>query len=184
MREPGSGLLGYSYLDEQYRKATVNQALLERRSQEAPDLADRLLEIVPRAIRRLRRQMRAQGTPGLTVAQLRALNYLRREPGAGLSALADHLGMSLPATSALTQRLVVAGLIDRSDDPTERRRIRLRLTPPGADHLALAQAAVRGWLADELAALTSAERVRLAGGLELLDRIGQASDEPTRREAD
>ena len=162
----------------------MTRALLEQRSQEAPDLADRLLEIVPRALRRLRRQMRAQGTPGLTVAQLRAMIYLRREPGTGLSALADHLGMSLPATSALTQRLVVAGLIDRSGDPTERRRIRLRLTPPGADHLALAQAAVRGWLADELAALTSAERVRLAGGLELLDRIGRASDEPTRREAD
>jgi DNA-binding MarR family transcriptional regulator len=162
----------------------VTQAPVERRSQEATDLADRLLEIVPRATRRLRRQMRAHGTPGLTVAQLRALIYLRREPGAGLSALADHLGMSLPATSALTQRLVVAGLIDRSGDPTERRRIRLRLTPPGANHLAQAQAAVRGWLADELAALTSAEQARLAGGLELLDRIGQGSDEPARRGPD
>jgi len=162
----------------------VTVALVGRRSQEAIDLADRLLEIVPRATRRLRRQMRAHGASGLTVAQLRALIYLRREPGAGLSALADHLGMSLPATSALTQRLVVSRLIDRSDDPTERRRIRLRLTPPGAEHLAQAQAAVRGWLADELAALTGAEQTRLAAGLELLDRIGQSSDEPALRGPD
>ncbi|HLY15532.1 MAG TPA: MarR family transcriptional regulator [Candidatus Limnocylindrales bacterium] len=147
-------------------------------------VADRLLEIVPRATRRLRRQMRAHGAPGLTVAQLRALIYLRREPGAGLSALADHLGMSLPASSALAQRLVSAGLIDRSDDPAERRRIRLQLTPSGTEHLATAQAAVRGWLAGELAALTPAEQARLAGGLELLDRIGQSSDEPARRGAD
>ena len=147
-------------------------------------VADRLLEIVPRVTRRLRREMRAHGTTGLTVAQLRALIYLRREPGAGLSALADHLGMSLPATSTLTQRLVTAGLIDRSDDPAERRRIRLELTPTGADHLAQAQAAVRGWLATELAALTPAEQARLAGGLELLDRIGQGADEPVRRSAD
>jgi len=147
-------------------------------------LADRLLEIVPRATRRIRRQMRAHGTPGLTVAQLRAMIYLRREPGAGLSALADHLGMSLPASSALAQRLVVAGMIDRTDDPTERRRIRLELTASGADHLAQAQAAVRGWLASELAALTPAEQARLAGGLELLARIGELSDEPAHRGAD
>jgi DNA-binding MarR family transcriptional regulator len=148
------------------------------------NVADRLLEIVPRATRRIRRQMRAHGTPGLTVAQLRAMIYLRREPGAGLSALADHLGMSLPASSALAQRLVVAGMIDRTGNPTERRRIRLQLTTSGADHLAKAQAAVRGWLADELAALTPAEQARLAGGLEMLDRIGQSSDEPARRGAD
>jgi DNA-binding MarR family transcriptional regulator len=148
------------------------------------NVADRLLEIVPRATRRIRRQMRAHGTPGLTVAQLRAMIYLRREPGAGLSALADHLGMSLPASSALAQRLVVAGMIDRTGDPIERRRIRLQLTKSGADHLAGAQAAVRGWLADELAALSPAEQARLAGGLEMLDRIGQSSDEPARRGAD
>ncbi len=148
------------------------------------NVADRLLEIVPRATRRIRRQMRAHGTPGPTVAQLRAMIYLRREPGAGLSALADHLGMSLPASSAMAQRLVVAGMIDRTGNPTERRRIRLQLTTSGADHLAKAQAAVRGWLADELAALTPAEQARLAGGLEMLDRIGQSSDEPARRGAD
>ncbi len=147
------------------------------------NVADRLLEIVPRATRRIRREMRAHGTPGLTVAQLRAMIYLRREPGAGLSALADHLGMSLPASSALAQRLVVAGMIDRTGDPTERRRIRLELTTSGANHLARAQAAVRGWLAEELAALTPAEQARLAGGLEILDRIGQSSDEPVRRGA-
>ncbi|MGH2463962.1 MAG: MarR family winged helix-turn-helix transcriptional regulator [Candidatus Limnocylindrales bacterium] len=146
-------------------------------------VADRLFEIVPRMTRRIRRQMRANGTPGLTVAQLRALAFIRREPGAGLSALAEHLGMSLPASSALAQRLVVAGLIDRTDDPTERRRIRLQLTGSGAEHLENAQAGVRGWLATELAALTPAEQARLAGGLELMDRIGQSSDEPAQRGA-
>jgi DNA-binding MarR family transcriptional regulator len=163
--------------------STVEQ-VTETAAEPESNVADRLFEIVPRMTRRIRRQMRAHGTPGLTVAQLRALAFIRREPGAGLSALADHLGMSLPASSALAQRLVVAGLIDRTDDPAERRRIRLQLTASGADHLAKAQAAVRGWLADELAALTPVEQARLAGGLELLDRIGQSSDESTQRGTD
>jgi len=165
---------------EQLTQATAGEPESEAES----NVADRLLAIVPRATRRIRRQMRAHGTHGLTVAQLRALAFVNREPGAGLSALADHLGMSLPASSALTQRLVSAGMIDRTDDPAERRRIRLVLTASGADHLAKTQAAVRGWLADELAALTPAEQARLAGGLELLARIGQSSDEPTRHGAD
>jgi DNA-binding MarR family transcriptional regulator len=169
---------------EQLTKATAGEPGSEAESEWDSNLAGRLLEIVPRATRRIRRQMRAHGTAGLTVAQLRAMIYLRREPGAGLSALADHLGMSLPASSALAQRLVVAGMINRTDDPAERRRIRLELTPSGADHLETTQAAVRGWLAAELAALTPAEQARLAGGLELLARIGQSSDEPARHGAD
>jgi DNA-binding MarR family transcriptional regulator len=167
-----------------YMNSTAAEVTAGDAQEADSQLADRLLEIVPRATRRIRRQMRAHGAAGLTVAQLRAMIYLRREPGAGLSALADHLGMSLPASSALAQRLVIAGMIDRTDDPTERRRIRLELTASGADHLASTQAAVRGWLADELAALTPAEQARLAGGLELLARIGQSSDEPARRGAD
>jgi len=167
-----------------YMNSIAEQVTSGTTGEAESNVADRLLEIVPRATRRIRRQMRAHGTAGLTVAQLRAMIYLRREPGAGLSALADHLGMSLPASSALAQRLVVAGMIDRTGDPTERRRIRLELTTSGADHLATTQAAVRGWLADELAALTPAEQARLAGGLELLARIGQSSDEPARRGVD
>jgi DNA-binding MarR family transcriptional regulator len=148
---------------------------------ETADVADRLLEVVPRTTRRIRRQMRAHGAPGLTVAQLRAMIYVRRRPGAGLSALAEHLGMSLPASSALVQRLVVAGLLDRASDPTERRRVRIELTPSGVDHLARAQAAVRGWLAGELATLTTDEQILLERALGLLDRIGRSADGPSVR---
>jgi DNA-binding MarR family transcriptional regulator len=107
--------------------------------------------------------------------------YVRRAPGAGLSALAHHLGMSLPASSALVQRLVFAELLDRVNDPTERRRVRIDLTTSGADHLARAHAAVRGWLADELATFTPDERAVLERGLGLLDRIGRPSDGPSDR---
>jgi DNA-binding MarR family transcriptional regulator len=144
------------------------------------DLAEQLLEVVPQTTRRIRREMRRQGIPGLTVAQLRALLFVRRHPGCGLSALADHLGMSLPASSALVQRLVTAGFADRTDHPIERRRVQLNLTALGSEHVARTQAAVRAWLADELAVFTLDEQRLLSRALDLLDRVGRAGDPEPR----
>ena len=144
-------------------------------------VADLILLVVPRTTRRIRRQMRQHGTAGLTVAQLRALLYVRRQPGSGPSAIADHLGMSLPATSALVQRLVVAGFLNRMDDPVERRRVKLQLTATGADHLAQTQAAVRAWLAQELAGFSDDDQKLLARALGILDRIGCVSEQPRGR---
>jgi DNA-binding MarR family transcriptional regulator len=150
-------------------------------AQPAADLAERLLETVPQATRRIRRAMRAHGAPGLTIAQLRALIFLRRRAGIGLSPLADHLGMSLPASSALIQRLVLAGLVDRTSDPSERRRIQLQLTDEGAERLARGRAGVRGWLAGELAGLSPADQATLSKALEILDRVGRGWDDLPRR---
>jgi DNA-binding MarR family transcriptional regulator len=144
------------------------------------EIADQVLDVIPRTTRRIRREMRRHGADGLTVAQLRALLFIRRQPGNGPSALAEHLGMSLPATSALVQRLVVAGFVNRIGHPLERRRVQLKLTALGAEHLARTQAAVRAWLAGELATLTDDEQVLLSRALGILDRIGASADERPR----
>jgi DNA-binding MarR family transcriptional regulator len=117
--------------------------------------------------------MRGRAPGDLTVPQLRALLHVRRRPGEGLSPLADHLGMSAPAASALVDRLVRAGLVDRAADPAERRRIQLRLTAEGSEQVARSHLAVRSWLRDELAHLTPAELEQLAGALEVLDGLAK-----------
>ena len=142
--------------------------------------ADRLLEVVPRTMRRIREEMRARAARGLTVPQLRALLYLRRHPGAGLSVVAEHLGMSPPAASALVERLVRAGHLERATHPDERRRIQLRLTRRGLSHVTSAHEAARAWLTRELGQLDARDLARLGAALEVLDRIGATRAERSR----
>lgn len=74
----------------------------------------------------------------ITMPQLRALFAVRRRQPITVSDLADALGQRLAAVSALVTRLVRAGLLRRSEDPQDRRRIRLELT----DHAERVLAAV------------------------------------------
>ena len=46
-------------------------------------------------MRLVRQEMRNHAAPRLTVPQLRALLYLKRHPDASLSAVAEHLGISV-----------------------------------------------------------------------------------------
>ncbi|MEV4895810.1 MarR family transcriptional regulator [Nonomuraea sp. NPDC055795] len=64
----------------------------------------------------------------LTMPQLRMLFTVRRRSGCTVSELAETLGRRLAATSALVNRLVRAGLLHRTSDQDDRRRIRLQLT--------------------------------------------------------
>lgn len=147
------------------------------------DIADRVLEVVPRAMRRIREQMRA-GASGLTVAQLRALLFIRRHPGTSLSALTDHLGISVPAGSALVDRLVLAGQVDRVTDPAERRRIRLDLTGTGAEQVGRAQVAARAWLHGELHRRSAVELEQLMDALAILDSLGAGDPGPATPRGD
>lgn len=108
--------------------------------------------------------MRAGRAPGMSVPQFRLLLFIRRNPGTSLSPVADHLGTTLPAASQLVQRLVVSGLVARTQDPKERRRIDLKLTEAGAAALDECQASTRAWLSQRLAGLDGAdlERIELA----------------------
>jgi len=140
--------------------------------------ADHVLEAVPRVMRRIRQAMRAEagGPPTTTVPQLRALLYVRRSPGSSLSAMAEHLGMTLPACSALAERLVRAGWLERTIDPAERRRVQLRLTALGMERVAHASLRARAWLIDGLGDLTPGDLASLQAALDVLDRVTARSE--------
>lgn len=132
------------------------------------------------ATRRIRRQMRRHAAVQLTVPQFRAMRYVQRNPGTSLAPLAEHLGVSTSSGSALVERLVRAGMLDRAGDPEERRRIRLDLTASGTAMVVRGQVGTRRWLAAELAALQTHEREALSASLRLLSRIGVDDETDTR----
>jgi DNA-binding MarR family transcriptional regulator len=66
---------------------------------------------------------------GITFPQLRILFRIDANPHIDLRGLADALHISASAASQQVDKLVAKGLLTRSDDPADRRRLHLELTP-------------------------------------------------------
>jgi MarR family transcriptional regulator, organic hydroperoxide resistance regulator len=67
----------------------------------------------------------------LSMPQMATLHYLSAEGGQSVSAIAEHLNLSLAATSHLVERLVQRGLLTRAEDPHDRRLKRVELASDG-----------------------------------------------------
>jgi len=92
--------------------------------------------------------------------------------GAPLSEIIDQLGVSKQAAGQLVDTLVIRGYLERSIDPEDRRRLRVRLTDRGAAAAAATRAAVErvdaalaGRVGDEYVTHTRATLVSLIGGV-------------------
>ena len=132
--------------------------------------ARELLDTVPMGMRVIRRHMRRHRS-GLTVPQFRALCYLTTAPGTSLSAVADFVGLSLPAMSRLVDGLVDKGLMQRRPCSDDRRQVRLSITPPGEAAVTEARQLAQARLAEAVAPLTQPQRAALMGTMALLREI-------------
>jgi DNA-binding MarR family transcriptional regulator len=72
----------------------------------------------------------------LTAARVRLIVALASGPGVRMGALADQLGVTGRAVTALVDALEAEGVIVRKMDPHDRRAIQLRLTDRGRDLVA------------------------------------------------
>jgi long-chain acyl-CoA synthetase len=87
--------------------------------------------IVTRAVVRLSRQVEiALSESQLSVGQFRVLDRLSGGSAAGGS-LAEWLAVKPPSITALVDGLVARGLVERTVDPTDRRRVAHGLTDDG-----------------------------------------------------
>ncbi|WP_225885392.1 MarR family winged helix-turn-helix transcriptional regulator [Leptolyngbya sp. KIOST-1] len=134
-----------------------------------------LMTVVPAVTRFLRAGIRCHGKPHLSLSQLRVLYFLRRRSRASLSEVADYLDVTRPTMSAMVERLVQRGLVDRSVDPAERRRSILTLTPAGEAEMKRVYDATLKTVADRLAGLSATDLQQVQAGLAIL---GGLFDEP------
>ncbi len=127
-----------------------------------------VLETVPALMRIIRGQMRQQRAAGLSVAQFRALGYVGRHAGAPLSALAEHLGLTPPATSRLVDGLVARQMVRRDISPADRRAVMLSLTSAGAALLEETRHRTQADLETYVARLSAEERAGVMQALRAL----------------
>lgn len=141
------------------------------------DCSEQLLEVTPIIMRTIREEMRKRTLPGLTVPQYRALNYIRKNPGASLHAVAAYLGLTAPSTSKLVQKLVMTKIVARRV-ASDRRMVRLSLTDAGIRALGQAWTETRDQLADDLKHLSAGELSALSVALPALGRaFSQGGDD-------
>lgn len=80
---------------------------------------------------------------GLTMPQLRLMHVLLRHGGQPVGHLAERLDVRPATVTGLTDRLFRNGLISRHPDPTDRRVVRIELTPDG--ERVLREVNAEGW---------------------------------------
>lgn len=138
-------------------------------SGEATDgVAALLLETAPLVMRTIRAQMRGHRAADLSVPQFRALGFIRRHAGASLTEVADHLGLTPPATSRLVDGLVVRGYLERQPGRADRRTLELTASARGAAMLDATRERTLADLRERLAPLSVSEQQIVVSALETL----------------
>jgi DNA-binding MarR family transcriptional regulator len=136
-----------------------------------------LAETLRPPLLRVSRRLRQEGQKaGLSAQESVILGYLKKNPGAGVSELAEFEHVSRPTMSSHIKRLEAAGWIARADDAEDGRRQGLTVTPAGLRKHAAAQALRNDWLAARLRRLSPAEREALMAAAAPLLKL--ASVEP------
>jgi DNA-binding MarR family transcriptional regulator len=123
------------------------------------ECAAQILKTVPMMLGAIRRRIR-QDNPAARVSmpQFGILIFLRRNEGATLSDLADHLGLLRPTMSKMVHAMVERGLVTRQAHPRDRRRVRLGLTEAGKQCFDAHESRMRLSLAEMIKPFSAEER--------------------------
>jgi len=131
-------------------------------------VANELRPVLLRLGRELRKETESLG---VTSRQVTLLWLIKSNPGLSLRELAAEERISAPALSGHVDRLEKAGLIERTRDGADRRRVGLTLTEEGARLLKRVRARRTSWLADRLKGLEPAELEAIEAALLPLGRL-------------
>ena len=101
----------------------------------------------------------------LSATQLNTLMRLYYHNACPVSEIGDHLGITNAATSQMVQRLVEQGLLERTEDPTDRRVKQVALTPQGRALIDQGIEARRRWLEELTAALPAEQQANIITAL-------------------
>jgi DNA-binding MarR family transcriptional regulator len=134
-----------------------------------------LIEAVIKAQREIAQSMHATADPAwlqldLTMCQLKAL-FAMADDALTVGGLASALGIGKPAASILVDRLFQLRLITRAEDPLDRRRTLVRLTPEGEDLVAKLRQGGQERMRALLSQLDEGDLAALVRGLQALARI-------------
>jgi DNA-binding MarR family transcriptional regulator len=114
---------------------------------------------------------------GLSFSQLNVLMRLYHGGSSGVSEIGEQMGVTSAAASQAIDRLVLLGLIERTEDPIDRRAKRLVLTPKGRTLIERGIEARSQWVEGLTEALTPEQQSMTISALTLLTEAARATKE-------
>ena len=148
------------------------------RARPLTEAADALIAVAPLVNRWLERLLAAHAPP-LTLAQFSALHAIEADGVSG-SELARRAGVSGPAISQLLAGLADAGMLERRESASDRRRHTLALSATGRRVLRSAQAMLSERVRALLSELPPHEAQALARALPAVQELLSGSPPPRR----
>lgn len=138
-----------------------------------PTISDPALASALRlAVMRLARRMRAERPESdLSLTQLSALAVLERQGPLTPRELAAAERIRPPSMTRVVAALEAAGLVTRTDHPTDGRQVLLAASPAGAALLREDRRRREAWLAQRLRELDAGDREVLRKAAAVLDRL-------------
>jgi DNA-binding MarR family transcriptional regulator len=137
----------------------------------AVPVAERIVELASRVVQLVRSEVRQHQTTGLPVSQIRALKFLKENPGASLSDVAESLGLGAPTVSKAINELVEGGMVSRTGDSADRRRVTLHATAGGLAALREASEVAHAQVAKLLEPLDGEEVAAVERAISLLQPL-------------
>jgi DNA-binding MarR family transcriptional regulator len=138
------------------------------------------LELAPRlrlAVTRLARRLRQQSGEGLTPSQTSALASIERNGALTPSELATIERVQRPTATRVLAAMADRGLVRRETDVADRRVIRLKITPAGANVLRRSRSRKNAYLDRRLRELDPDELQTLERAVALIERLLEGDDE-------
>jgi DNA-binding MarR family transcriptional regulator len=126
------------------------------------------------AVTRLSRTLRAQkADASMSDAQFSALAQLQRYGPRSLAALSEAEGVTPPSMTKTVNALIDRGLVGKSEDTEDKRKILLTVTDAGDAVVRETRRRRDAWLAPRLAHLTPTERRTIAEATDIMRRLTQ-----------
>ncbi len=108
---------------------------------------------------------------GFSMAQMITLRHVFNQgatKGCSISAISDRLEITNAAVSQSLDKLVDQGLVERQENPKDRRSKQILLTPKGEEILKESMQAKQAWLDNLAAQLTPEEQTQIEAAFRLL----------------
>ena len=114
---------------------------------------------------------------GLSMPQFSILMQLHYKGACGMSAISERFDVSAAAASQLVDKLVQAGYIERTEDPSDRRARLLKLSANGAKLVEVGIQERYRWMDELTSRLSPAQQTKISEALTLLTEAARQMEQ-------